>query len=77
MDEGDLLVVVSGSGNSPNIIKALKTAKKLEEKPLEFLVMMEALRFLSAIEFFILQVSYANLRGYSFVFWPFSYEDNL
>jgi len=34
MDEGDLLVVVSGSGNSPNIIKALKTAKKLGGKTL-------------------------------------------
>lgn len=29
MDEGDLLVAISGSGNSPNIIRAVKTAKKL------------------------------------------------
>jgi D-sedoheptulose 7-phosphate isomerase len=28
MDEGDLLVVVSGSGNSPNIIKAIEAARK-------------------------------------------------
>lgn len=28
MDEGDLLVVVSGSGNSPNIIKAIYAAKE-------------------------------------------------
>ena len=28
MDEGDLLVVVSGSGNSPNIIKAIEAAGK-------------------------------------------------
>lgn len=27
MDEGDLLVVVSGSGNSPNIIKAIEAAR--------------------------------------------------
>ncbi len=34
MEQGDLLVVVSGSGNSPNIIKALKTAKKIGGKTL-------------------------------------------
>jgi len=34
MDNGDLLVVVSGSGNSPNIIKAIETAKKLKGKVL-------------------------------------------
>lgn len=34
MEEGDLLVAVSGSGNSPNIIKALKTAKKIGGKTL-------------------------------------------
>ncbi len=28
MDEGDLLVVVSGSGNSPNIIKAIEASRK-------------------------------------------------
>ena len=28
MDDGDLLVVVSGSGNSPNIIKAIEAARK-------------------------------------------------
>ncbi|QEL57714.1 D-sedoheptulose-7-phosphate isomerase [Chromobacterium paludis] len=28
MDEGDLLVAVSGSGNSPNVIKAIEAAKK-------------------------------------------------
>lgn len=28
MDDGDLLIVVSGSGNSPNIIKAIKAARK-------------------------------------------------
>lgn len=30
MDEGDLLVVVSGSGNSPNIIKAIQAARDLK-----------------------------------------------
>ena len=30
MDEGDLLVVVSGSGNSPNILRAIKTAQALK-----------------------------------------------
>jgi len=30
MDEGDLLVVVSGSGNSPNIINAINTARELK-----------------------------------------------
>lgn len=34
MDEGDLLVAVSGSGNSPNIIKAISTARKLKGKVL-------------------------------------------
>lgn len=29
MEEGDLLVAVSGSGNSPNILKAISTARKL------------------------------------------------
>lgn len=29
LDEGDLLVAVSGSGNSPNIVKAIKTANKM------------------------------------------------
>ena len=29
MDSGDLLVVVSGSGNSPNILEAINTAKNL------------------------------------------------
>ena len=29
LDEGDLLVAVSGSGNSPNIVKAIKTANKI------------------------------------------------
>lgn len=29
MDEGDLLICVSGSGNSPNIIKAAKTASSM------------------------------------------------
>ena len=28
MDEGDLLVAVSGSGNSPNILKAIEAARK-------------------------------------------------
>ena len=28
MDEGDLLVAVSGSGNSPNILKAIESARK-------------------------------------------------
>lgn len=30
MDEGDLLIVVSGSGNSPNIINAIRTARDLK-----------------------------------------------
>ena len=29
MDEGDLLVAVSGSGNSPNIVRALEAGKKI------------------------------------------------
>lgn len=29
MDEGDLLVAISGSGNSPNVCRAAKTAKNL------------------------------------------------
>lgn len=29
MDEGDLLVAVSGSGNSPNIIKAIEAARRV------------------------------------------------
>jgi len=32
MDEGDLLVLVSGSGNSPNILKAIKAARKADGK---------------------------------------------
>ena len=32
MDEGDVLVAVSGSGNSPNIIEAINTAKSLKGK---------------------------------------------
>lgn len=34
MDEGDLLVVVSCSGNSPNIIKAIEAARKAKGKVL-------------------------------------------
>jgi D-sedoheptulose 7-phosphate isomerase len=34
MDEGDLLVVVSGSGNSPNILSAIKTAREQKGKVL-------------------------------------------
>ena len=34
MDEGDLLIAVSGSGNSPNIIKAIEAAKDLGGKTL-------------------------------------------
>jgi D-sedoheptulose 7-phosphate isomerase len=30
MDEGDLLVAVSGSGNSPNVIKAIKAARNVK-----------------------------------------------
>jgi D-sedoheptulose 7-phosphate isomerase len=30
MDEGDLLIVISGSGNSPNIISAIKRAHELK-----------------------------------------------
>lgn len=29
MDEGDLLIVISGSGNSPNVLRAVETAKRL------------------------------------------------
>lgn len=32
MDEGDLLVVVSGSGNSPNILKAIEAAREADGK---------------------------------------------
>ncbi len=32
MDDGDLLVVVSGSGNSPNILKAIEAARKADGK---------------------------------------------
>lgn len=32
MDDGDLLVVVSGSGNSPNILKAIKSARNADGK---------------------------------------------
>jgi len=28
MDEGDLLVAVSGSGNSPNVLKAVEAARR-------------------------------------------------
>jgi D-sedoheptulose 7-phosphate isomerase len=35
-DQGDLLIVVSGSGNSPNIIQALKKAQDLGMKTLAF-----------------------------------------
>ncbi|KZR61070.1 Phosphoheptose isomerase [Prochlorococcus sp. MIT 1306] len=31
-EKGDLLIVLSGSGNSPNIVKAIRIAKKLEIK---------------------------------------------
>jgi D-sedoheptulose 7-phosphate isomerase len=34
MDEGDLLVAVSGSGNSPNIIKAIEAARRASGKVL-------------------------------------------
>jgi len=34
MDEGDLLVAVSGSGNSPNIVKAINVAKSEKGKVL-------------------------------------------
>ena len=34
MDEGDLLIVISGSGNSPNILKAIEAAKKIGSKVL-------------------------------------------
>lgn len=34
MDEGDLLVAVSGSGNSPNILKAIEAARRASGKVL-------------------------------------------
>jgi D-sedoheptulose 7-phosphate isomerase len=34
MDEGDLLVAISGSGNSPNVIKAVEKAKELNGQTL-------------------------------------------
>jgi D-sedoheptulose 7-phosphate isomerase len=34
MDEGDLLVAVSGSGNSPNVIKAIEAARRASGKVL-------------------------------------------
>tara|TARA_Y100000992_G_scaffold180786_1_gene122066 strand:- start:782 stop:1366 length:585 start_codon:yes stop_codon:yes gene_type:complete len=34
MDEGDLLIVISGSGNSPNILKAIDAAKRNGSKVL-------------------------------------------
>ena len=34
MDEGDLLIAVSGSGNSPNILKAIEAAKNIGGKTL-------------------------------------------
>lgn len=34
MDEGDLLVAVSGSGNSPNVIKAIESARRAGGKVL-------------------------------------------
>lgn len=34
MDEGDLLITVSGSGNSPNILKAIEAAKDIGGKTL-------------------------------------------
>ncbi len=34
MDEGDLLVAISGSGNSPNVIKAIEAARRAEGKVL-------------------------------------------
>ena len=34
MDKGDLLIAVSGSGNSPNIIKAVNTAREMGGKVL-------------------------------------------
>ena len=36
-DKGDLLLVLSGSGNSPNIIEALKVARQLSVKTYSFL----------------------------------------
>ena len=36
LDEGDLLIAVSGSGNSPNIINALKRLTELELIPWVF-----------------------------------------
>lgn len=32
MDEGDLLVAVSGSGNSPNVVKAIEASRRLVVK---------------------------------------------
>lgn len=34
MDEGDLLIAVSGSGNSPNVLKAIESARKAGGKVL-------------------------------------------
>ena len=34
MDEGDLLVAVSGSGNSPNVLKAIESAHRAGGKVL-------------------------------------------
>ncbi len=34
MDEGDLLVAVSGSGNSPNMLKAIEAARRIRGKVL-------------------------------------------
>jgi D-sedoheptulose 7-phosphate isomerase len=34
MDDGDLLVAISGSGNSPNVLQAVETAKRMGGKTL-------------------------------------------
>ena len=38
---GDLLIALSGSGNSPNIVKALTTANQIDSKRLRFLHLTE------------------------------------
>lgn len=37
LDKGDILIVLSGSGNSPNLIKAVKYARKVGSKSIGFL----------------------------------------
>ena len=77
MDEGDLLVVVSGSGNSPNILRAIKTAQALKGDVLGVLGYDGGKALPMCDEVFHTPSWDMQICRTSIYLWPHGYEDHL